>query len=94
VSYSAGPESKLARASVGDIVRVDWLDAWEDTGPIQEKDWRDTYPVTTYGILVRLGETVTIAAEALPEGDGYRGVTHVPVGVVIRIVVLEECDGA
>ncbi len=72
------------------LVLVEWHDAWfdfEQTGP---EDCRPDYLVRTVGFLV--GETprmISLAQEILPDDDGFRAVTHIPVAIVERIVPLE-----
>jgi hypothetical protein len=79
---------------MADLVAVEWLDAWakdEDSAPLT---WPKTYPVRTTGWLVRDEESVvSIAAEVLPRGDGYRAVTHIPRAVVLRITHLKPKKG-
>jgi hypothetical protein len=42
--------------------------------------------VSTVGFLVRRGPRfVSVAQEILPDGDGFRAVTHIPVAVVEKI---------
>lgn len=67
---------------------VRWRDAWFD----HEGPWsRESYPVETVGFLVRdEPEVVSIAQELLPDGEGYRAITHVPRALVDEVVTLAE----
>jgi hypothetical protein len=73
---------------------VRWRDAWFDfehgaTG------WRDTYVVQTVGFLVRRDAgVISVAQELLPGRDGFRAVTHIPIGVVESIITLARAEGA
>lgn len=78
-----------ARPRIGDVVAVDWVDAWFDPDETKEKDWRDSAPVTTYGILRRNGDVVTVVGEPSFD-DQCRATTHIPRGMVQRIVVLHR----
>jgi hypothetical protein len=72
------------------LVLVEWHDAWFDFDQAGPEDCRPDYLVRTVGFLV--GETpriVSLAQEILPDGDGFRAVTHIPVAIVERIVPLE-----
>jgi len=77
-----------------ELVVVRWRDAWFDfehgaTG------WRDTYIVQTVGFLVRRNAgVVSVAQELLPGRDGFRAVTHIPMGVVESIITLARAEGA
>jgi hypothetical protein len=71
------------------VVLVRWHDAWFDADQADPEDWRPDYPVQTVGFLVRHdGVIVSVAQEILPEGDGYRAVTHIPIGMVESITPL------
>ena len=73
------------------IVLVRWRDAWFDTEQLGEEDWRSDYPVQTVGFLVRNDSVVvSVAQEILPDGDGYRAVTHIPAPIITSITVLSE----
>jgi hypothetical protein len=77
-----------------ELVMVRWRDAWFDfehgaTG------WRDTYVVQTVGFLVRRAAgVISVAQELLPGRDGFRAVTHIPIGVVESIITLARAEGA
>ncbi|MFM8944850.1 MAG: hypothetical protein ACKOI0_06385 [Actinomycetota bacterium] len=72
------------------LVSVRWLDAWFDVDLEDAAAARDDYPVVTVGFLLRTGPVVSIAQEVLPDGDGYRAVTHVPRQLIVAI---DRLDG-
>ena len=68
------------------LVAVTWTDAWFDFDQAEDEEPRADYPVTTVGFLVRNGPRfVSLAQELLPDGDGFRAVTHIPLAVVESI---------
>jgi len=72
------------------LVVVIWRDAFFDFDQANVDDVRPDYLVHTVGFLLADGPTfVSLAQEVLPDGDGYRAVTHIPVSIVHRIVRLE-----
>lgn len=88
------PERKTARRDGGPLrlVLVRWRDAWFDID--QPGRWRSEYPVQTVGFLLREGpEVVSVAQELLPYGEGFRAVTHIPVGAVESITTLFHEEG-
>ena len=77
------------------LVLVTWRDAWFDFDEPDPEDARADYLVSTVGFLVRQGPRfVSVAQEILPDGDGFRAVTHIPVAVVEKISPLSEPDQA
>ena len=75
------------------LVLVTWRDAWFDFDEPDPEDVRADYLVRTVGFLVRRGPRfVSVAQEILPDGDGFRAVTHIPVAVVETISGLQEPD--
>jgi hypothetical protein len=74
---------------LGDEVALHWLDAWCDHDTSTERDWKDAYPVTTYGVLRRLKPVVTVVSEPGLDDEG-RCTTHVPLAMVQRIDVLRR----
>jgi hypothetical protein len=97
-----GPAEKLAE-SIEDLtdppefplVLVTWRDAWFDFEEPDPEDARADYLVNTVGYLVRRSPRfVSVAQEILPDGDGFRAVTHIPVAVVQTIAPLRDSDGA
>ena len=76
---------------------VDWHDAWFDFDQDGPDDCRHDYLVRTVGFLVGEGPRfVSLAQEVLPDGEGLRAVTHIPLPIVERIVRLDpstDIDG-
>jgi hypothetical protein len=73
------------------LVLVIWRDAWFDFDEPDPEDARADYLVSTVGFLVRQGQRfVSVAQEVLPDGDGFRAVTHIPTAVVEKITQLQE----
>jgi hypothetical protein len=71
------------------LVLVRWQDAWFDADQQDAEDWRNDYLVQTVGFVVRQEpDLVSIAQELLPEGDGYRAVTHIPRGMIVSMMPL------
>lgn len=69
------------------LALVEWLDAWFDHDQRTIEDRRADDLVRTVGFLVDQGpRIVSIAQELLPDGEGFRAVTHIPVAVIERIV--------
>lgn len=77
-----------ALAGVGyPLALVEWHDAWFDHDQLTTEDRRADYLVRTVGFLIDEGpRVISVAHELLPDGEGFRAVTHVPVAVVERIV--------
>ena len=76
-------------ASACPLVLVTWRDAWFDFDEPDPEEARADYLVRTVGFLVRrTPRFVSIAQEVLPDGDGFRAVTHIPVAVVESIAGL------
>jgi hypothetical protein len=68
------------------LVLVIWRDAYFDFDQHDPDDVRSDYLVHTVGFLLAEGPRfVTLAQEVLPDGDGYRAVTHIPVSIVERV---------
>jgi hypothetical protein len=91
-----GPAERLAEPvedptdpSEYPLVLVTWRDAWFDFDEPDPEDARADYLVSTVGYLVRRNTRfVSVAQEILPDGDGFRAVTHIPVAVVETIARL------
>lgn len=91
-----GPAEKLAESIEGladplefPLVLVTWRDAWFDFEEPDPEDVRADYLVNTVGYLVRRDPRfVSVAQELLPDGDGFRAVTHIPIAVVETIATL------
>jgi hypothetical protein len=68
------------------LVLVIWRDAYFDFDQHDADDVRPDYLVHTVGFLLTEGPRfVSLAQEVLPDGDGYRAVTHIPLSIVERI---------
>lgn len=90
-----GSAENLADPPEFPLVLVTWRDAWFDFEEPDPEDARADYLVSTVGFLVRRGPRfVSVAQEVLPDGDGFRAVTHIPVAVVEKISPLHESDEA
>lgn len=79
-----------AHAGHPPLVLIEWQDAWfeQETGSLE--DAPEEYLVRTVGFLIRTGgRVVSVAQELLPDGDGYRAVTHIPTGMIERVVTLD-----
>jgi hypothetical protein len=75
------------------LVVVTWRDAWFDFDHAEGAEPRADYLVTTVGFVVREGPRfVSIAQEVLPDGDGFRAITHIPVSVIESVVPLRIHD--
>ena len=71
------------------LVLVTWHDAFFDFDQAAPDDRRSDYLVRTVGYLVNEGPRfVSIAQEILPDGDGFRAVTHIPRSIVEGVVTL------
>jgi hypothetical protein len=69
---------------------VVWRDAFFDFDQSDAEDVRPDYLVHTVGFLVAEGPRfVSLAQEILPDGDGFRAVTHIPMSIVERIERLD-----
>lgn len=73
------------------LVLVTWHDAWFDFDQTSPDDCRPDYLVRTVGFLVsERPRVVSIAQELLPDGDGFRAVTHIPTSVIDSVTPLEQ----
>jgi hypothetical protein len=71
-------------------VLVVWRDAFFDFDQSDAEDIRPDYLVHTVGFLVAEGPRfVSLAQEILPDGDGFRAVTHIPMSIVERVERLD-----
>ena len=87
----AEPTESLPERPEFPLVLVTWRDAWFDFDEPDPEDARADYLVSTVGFLVRQGQRfVSVAQEVLPDGDGFRAVTHIPIAVVEKITQLQE----
>lgn len=79
--------------ATGSLVLATWRDAWFDFDQPDEEEARSDYLVTTVGFLVHHGPRfVSIAQEVLPDGDGFRAITHIPLSVLETMVPLQGPD--
>lgn len=63
---------------------IEWRDAFHDAEQTSPEDWRADYIVRTVGWILREDELfVHLAAEVLPDNDGYRGTSHIPVPMIL-----------
>jgi hypothetical protein len=73
------------------LAMVEWHDAWFDLDLENPDDRRQDYLVRTVGFLVSEGPRfVSLAQEILPDGEGLRAVTHIPLPIVERVIRLER----
>jgi hypothetical protein len=92
--HPAEPIQDTAEPPAFPVVLVTWRDAWFDFDEPDPEDARADYLVTTVGFLVRQGPRfVSVAQEVLPDGDGFRAVTHIPTAIVQSISPLEIPGG-
>jgi hypothetical protein len=89
-----GPEAEVPEPLDLRLVLVRWRDAWFDFDQGEADEERADYLVTTVGFVVREGPRfISVAQEILPDGDGFRAVTHIPRSVVEAIVPLSRDHG-
>lgn len=68
------------------LVLVEWHDAWFDFDLPAADERRADYLVRTVGFLVAEDPRfLSLAQEVLPEGEGFRAITHIPVAIVERM---------
>lgn len=73
-----------------DVLTVEWRDAYFDFDSRSKDRDREDYIVKTVGFLISDGPMfLSLAQEILPEGDGYRAVTHIPWDIVVTINGIE-----
>lgn len=94
----SGPSTRpLPESFEYPLAMVEWHDAWFDLDQEGPDDCRLDYLVRTVGFLVGEGPRfVSLAQELLPDGEGLRAVTHIPLPIVERIVRLDpstDLDG-
>jgi hypothetical protein len=71
------------------LALVVWRDAFFDFDRKPEDETRPDYLVHTVGFVLADGPTfVSLAQEVLPDDDGFRAVTHIPLAIVERIEYL------
>lgn len=72
-------------------IEVLWHDAWFDFDQPTEEDARADYIVKTSGYLIKEGPLfLSLAGEVLPDGDGFRAITHIPLSIVEKVYDLER----
>jgi len=72
------------------MVLVIWRDAFFDFDQSDADDVRPDYLVHTIGFLLAEGpKFISLAQEILPDGDGFRAVTHIPLSIVERVLRLD-----
>jgi hypothetical protein len=77
------------------LVLVTWRDAWFDFDGGDSDGGRADYLVRTVGFLVRRDTRfLSVAQEILPDGDGFRAVTHIPVAVLASVTLLSSTGAA
>ena len=73
------------------LAMVEWHDAWFDLDLESPDGCRQDYLVHTIGFLVSEGPRfVSLAQEVLPDGEGLRAVTHIPLPIVQRVILLQR----
>ena len=91
--YGSLAEAEVPEPLTYPTVLVEWHDAWFDQDQADPEDFRTDYLVRTLGFLVSETPTViTVAHELLPDGDGFRAVTHIPIAIVEAIHHLAPAD--
>ena len=93
------PDLELGRSETDPgrypLVVAEWHDAWFDFEQSTLEDLRQAYLVRTVGFLVGEGPRfVSLAQEILPDGEGFRAVTHIPLAIVERLVRLDAWEGS
>jgi hypothetical protein len=73
------------------LERVEWRDAFFDFDLKSVEEARDEYLCQTVGwVLSEEGNFLTLAQELLPEGEGFRGVTHIPHAIIENRWILDR----
>ena len=67
---------------------VTWRDAYFDTD-MPDKPRKD-YLVQTAGWVKRRGKFLVVYSEKLPDKEGWRAITHIPIENVVRRRTLKE----
>jgi hypothetical protein len=71
------------------LVLVEWQYEWFELEiELPEYRLRDYDLLTVWFLVVEGPRFVSVAQEILPEGDGFRAVTHIPVQIVDRMTRL------
>lgn len=91
--HPIGPAGAPAGAELP-LVLVTWRDAWFDFDGDDDTESRADYLVTTVGFVLRDGPRfLSLAQEVLPDGDGFRAVTHIPRKVIESILPIAPVAG-
>jgi hypothetical protein len=76
------------------LALVVWRDAFFDFDRKPDEETRPDYLVQTVGFVLADGPTfISLAQEVLPDDDGFRAVTHIPLAIVERVQYLTHADG-
>lgn len=87
------PERSVAPLRRYTPVLIRWTDAWFDAEQSDPDAWRHIYVVETVGFVAREADgVVSVASEVLPDGDGFRAVTHIPAKIILERVELVAKD--
>jgi hypothetical protein len=66
------------------LLQIAWRDAHHEFSQDGEDRPRADYIVQTVGWLISRDELfISLAAERLPEDDGWRAVTHIPISCIV-----------
>lgn len=74
----------------GKLVGVSWYDAWFDKDEISLNDFKDEFPMLTFGICVRDTKAVLSVAHEKNADGLYRAVTHIPRGMINKVATGDE----
>ena len=73
------------------LERVEWRDAHFEFDLKSADDRRSEYLCQTVGwVIAEDGPFLSLAQELLPEGEGFRGVTHIPHAIIESRWVLDR----
>lgn len=71
------------------MILVSWRESWLDVDVDEPGRSATEHVVTTVGYLIRDGaDLISVAAEQLPAGDGWRSVRHIYRDQIVRVVEL------
>lgn len=90
VGLAPAPEgADLPDAPEFPLAMVVWRDAFFDFDRKPDEETRPDYLVHTVGFVLADGPIfVSLAQEVLPDDDGFRAVTHIPLAIVERVEYL------
>ena len=94
VGFAPSPEGADApEAPEFPLALVVWRDAFFDFDRKPDEETRPDYLVHTVGFVLADGPTfVSLAQEVLPDDDGFRAVTHIPLAIVERLEYLSPVE--